>query len=185
MNNKLELEQHQMWIANLIIEALKGKMPKTGIQKKHLNILVRWYPQINQKGADFYDSYMKAKKPRATQNARKELASCKNIRFSKSAFSQLKDSSQPDIYPEHNPPVAVLVDDLNSKIDWAAKDIIAHFKKEKYEVIILTQFECSNIPKSMKKKGRASERLIKAFCSDNINDFIEKKSKVEAYTNGA
>jgi hypothetical protein len=171
-----DLDKHRRWIANLIAKNnLDSSQSK--IQKKHLHLLVRWFPQIDQEGIDSYEKYIKCKNRKATNKSKKNLLECENFSFSIEALKEL-DSEMPDIYPEHNPPVSKVVEELKKIKGEKVESIISLFNRIEYQVIILTTKESKEIPPKFRKSGFAKERLISIF-GENYKNFIATKNDIK------
>jgi hypothetical protein len=180
------LNSHRTWICDLIVRTLAGQtMPLSPIEQQHIKLLIRWYPQITQHGKDFYPSYMKSKRGNASKKARKELASCQNIRFSREAFKELKNKPKPDLYPEHNPSVKQIYEIVLSVPNLTVERLSDIFTSQKYEVIMLTKAESNKIQAKHRISGCALTRLRAAFEIDNCDEFIVSKKEIEKYLDDA
>jgi hypothetical protein len=149
---------------------------KKTLNKTFLDIIVRWFPQIDQEGYDSYSAYYSCRNRNATLMARAKLLTRLNLKFSKHALLQIKQSNKPTIHYEHNPPVDFIVSSLieNKKILRNKEEILAHLKKLDYSVVILTKDEAKKLEKNFKKTGRSDERLNCAL-GINYQSFLSPK----------
>jgi len=141
---------------------------KKTLNKTFLDIIVRWFPQIDQEGYDSYSAYYNCRNKKATLIARVKLLTRLNLKFSQSALLAIKQSIIPYIHYEHNPPVDFIVSSLieNKKELKSNNHILDHLKKLDYSVVILTKEEAKQIENKYKKSGTSKERLE---CALGIN----------------
>jgi len=124
---------------------------------------------------------MKSKRVNASPQARKALASCQNIRFSRAAFNELKNQQTPDLYPEHNPSVKQIYDIVLSELNLTVERLSTIFTLNNYEVIMLTKAESKKIQIKHRISGCALTRLQAAFEIDNCDEIIVSKEEIKRY----
>ena len=134
---------------------------KKTLNKTFLDIIVRWYPQIDQEGYDSYGSYYNCRNKNATLKGRLKLLTRLNLKFTKDALEQIKKMDKPAIHFEHNPPVDYVVNSLiQNKDNFENKEsIFEYLTRLDYSVIILTKAEAKKLEKDFKTTGASVVRL--------------------------
>jgi hypothetical protein len=154
------------WIKKISYAIKQYEVPlaKKSLKKTFLDMIVRWYPQIDQDGYDSYSAFKNCKSEKPTLNARLTLLTRGNLKFSKKGAREILHEIQPKISFEHNPPVDYIVrklieelpdSQLNSKQKFSV--IKKKLDDEKYFIWILSEEE--KIPPAFKSKGSADCRL--------------------------
>ena len=150
---------------------------KKTLNKTFLDIIVRWYPQIDQEGYDSYSPYYNCRNKNATLKARLKLLTRLNLKFSKDGLEQIKKMDKPAIHFEHNPPVDYVVNNLiQNKDNFENKEkIFEHLNSLDYSVVILTKAEAKKLEKDFKTSGQSKIRLECAL-GERYEDLIKIKA---------
>jgi hypothetical protein len=169
---------------------------KKTLNKTFLDIIVRWYPQIDQEGYDSYSPYYNCRNKKATLKGRLKLLTRLNLKFSKDALEQIKKIDKPAIHFEHNPPVDYVVKSLiQNKDSFENKEsIFEHLNRMDYSVVILTKAEAKKLEKDFKTTGQSKvrlecalgethEELLKLKAYDIKNIILLDRIKHNTYTN--
>lgn len=110
-----ELEDHRMAWCGFIIEALRQYNDNLGKEDEgktlyatYLDMMIRWYPQIDQEGQDSYGKFAAVRNSvEASTDKEKNIILCQNLKFSDDGFLQMLSGQgrKRSIHFEHNPPV--------------------------------------------------------------------------------
>ncbi len=154
------------WIKKIsyAIQQYEVASDKKILKKTFLDMIVRWYPQIDQDGYDSYSAFKNCARNNATIKARLTLLTRGNLKFSEKGTREILHKWRPKISFEHNPPVDYIVKKLielrdsqllNSKQKFNV--IKKKLDDEKYFIWILSEEE--KMPPAFKSKGSADCRL--------------------------